>query len=471
MNNEPQFSSAATLSLVSQLLEAGNLDTLYRDIYVARAQTLMEPLLPERKYHGFKKMNTEIDDLLRQLAPIVERQEWAKVIELTSRLRSLQETAEANNALFKVGANLYELTNVPLDPFCQGLQSVGHFSINETSKLRDELAASLIALEQKDALWRDFYARRRTYFQGLPLASAEQDHAMTADTDAAQIQRQARWAVDKRDLRLLERLAKEMLRPKSRTQLDAVLRSMADVKELSFAFAENTLSGARKLKLIPVEVDSSIEFGEYLQCCCAWQAILPDQPLTAGEKRSRGCTCGHVCPPSMPERLKETLDLLILHPFVNSAGQRYLPRFVGEQGLVEDFPEEQSASVSDLVRALGLSRRTALSKMEIDRALLRRGADIVRNDLDLDPQHFRLVCIPFDLYSRLAPVQGWGKQTLWTHFDGYQLWKGNRLRALVGGDVRFGGRYDLCSISVADERDNVTARFAVVRRERLVPGY
>lgn len=172
----------------------------------------------------------------------------------------------------------------------------------------------------------------------------------------------------------------------------------------------------------------------------------------------------------MPHGLKETLDLLILHPFVNSAGSRYLPRFVGEQGLVEDFPEESSASVSDLLGALGLNRRIGLSRMEIDRALLRRGSDIVRNDLDLDPQQFRLVCIPFDFYSRLAPVQGWGKQTLWTHFDGFQIWKGRRLRALVGGDVRFGGKYDLCSISLADERENVMARFAVVRRERLAAG-
>jgi hypothetical protein len=170
----------------------------------------------------------------------------------------------------------------------------------------------------------------------------------------------------------------------------------------------------------------------------------------------------------MAEPLKETLDLLMLHPFINSAGMRYLPRFVPELVLVEDFPEDEKyASVSELLTALGLPRRSALSRTEIDHALLQSGGQIVKSELGLDPQEFRLACIPFDLYSRLAETRGWGRQKSWTHFDGFQIWKGGRLRALVGGDARFGGRYDLCSISRADERDGVVARFAVVRRERF----
>ena len=162
----------------------------------------------------------------------------------------------------------------------------------------------------------------------------------------------------------------------------------------------------------------------------------------------------------------------MLHPFINSAGVRYLPRFLPELLLVEDFPEEEKyyASTSELLTALGLPRRTALSRMEIDQTLLQHGMQIVKNELGLDPQEFRLACIPFDLYSRLAVTRGWGQQKFWTHFDGFQIWKGGRLRALVGGDARFGGRYDLCSISRADERDGVVARFAVVRRDRFEAG-
>jgi hypothetical protein len=42
------------------------------------------------------------------------------------------------------------------------------------------------------------------------------------------------------------------------------------------------------------------------------------------------------------------------------------------------------------------------------------------------------------------------------------------LRALAGGDGRFGGHFDLVSISSSDSRDGVYARFAIIRRARQV---
>ena len=42
-------------------------------------------------------------------------------------------------------------------------------------------------------------------------------------------------------------------------------------------------------------------------------------------------------------------------------------------------------------------------------------------DLGLDPTAYRITCIPFDVYKRLADRYGWGTRPLWTHFDGYQV--------------------------------------------------
>ena len=136
---------------------------------------------------------------------------------------------------------------------------------------------------------------------------------------------------------------------------------------------------------------------------------------------------------------------------------------------MEDFAEDEAACdlSSQLLCALGLKRRRAQSRSQIEAALLRRGPQITESELGLQPQEFRLLCIPFDLYLRLGPAPGWGQRKLWTHFDGYQVLKGGKLRALVGGDARYGGIHDLCSISRADEREGVIARFAVVRRQRL----
>ena len=43
-----------------------------------------------------------------------------------------------------------------------------------------------------------------------------------------------------------------------------------------------------------------------------------------------------------------------------------------------------------------------------------------------------------------------------------------RLQALVGGDVRYGGLYDLVGVSRDYDADRLIARFAVVHRERMV---
>jgi len=80
------------------------------------------------------------------------------------------------------------------------------------------------------------------------------------------------------------------------------------------------------------------------------------------------------------------------------------------------------------------------------------------------------VCVPYDVYLRAGRDLGWGQQPWWTHVDGYQLGRGTKLRALVAGDVRHGGLYDLCAIGSDDGREAVLARFAVVRRARMLIG-
>ena len=154
--------------------------------------------------------------------------------------------------------------------------------------------------------------------------------------------------------------------------------------------------------------------------------------------------------------------------FVNSGGARYLPPLAAETVLLEDFVENESADApSKLLAALGLAKRSGRSRAEIESALMRFGSEILENTLGLDPVEFRFICIPYDLYTRFGLDRGFGKWPHWTHFDGYQVMGGNRLRALAGGDGRFGGISDLVSISPSDARDGVYVRFAVVRRARM----
>ena len=79
MARELKQTSSAEVSVILRLLEAGNIDTLYRDLYLERAHARMGDLLPHSEYLRLKYSKVNIDDLLRQVAPVLERQDWLKV--------------------------------------------------------------------------------------------------------------------------------------------------------------------------------------------------------------------------------------------------------------------------------------------------------------------------------------------------------------------------------------------------------
>jgi len=177
----------------------------------------------------------------------------------------------------------------------------------------------------------------------------------------------------------------------------------------------------------------------------------------------------HPWPPDVSEHVKLLVSQFVRQAFINSGGARYRPAFAAESVLIEDFSEDQEPPKdAPLLTALGLGRRRGLARDEIEVALLAHGARILADELGLDPHESRLLCVPPDVYSRFGRDHGWGAQPQWTHFDGYQVMKGGRLRALVGGDARYGGLNDLTSIAPSDQRESVIARFAVVRRARQV---
>jgi hypothetical protein len=176
-------------------------------------------------------------------------------------------------------------------------------------------------------------------------------------------------------------------------------------------------------------------------------------------------------PIGTPEAFRERMEILMIHPLVNSGGARHLPKLVAEDVLVEDFADPKEGEPpppSELLAALELSSRRGLPRIAIEQALFAHGADVLEKKLGLDPRVFRLVCIPPDVHLRLGEAEKWGRQPFWTHFDGYLVMADGRLRALAGGDARFGGLYDLLGISRDYDSDRVMARFAVVRRERMV---
>lgn len=476
-----ETNSDTPLGVGRQLLGAGGVDCVYRDVYIRRAFHLMQEYLPAEEYRTLKQRQADCDLLLRQNRQALQEQDWARVKELSARIESLRHSIEARRAEVEFGDLLSAAAcSVPIDPFSPGYETVLIREGRSTGDIRDDVVSTLKALERGDAALAAFYRGRCDYFSGLDIVAAAARKTEAA-RDPAQIEREALWAIESGAVDRLQQLADEMLelrggggetaaghagaatvqvRHRCPVDLGAPFPGDAVQRAAALGLAAHTLPPARE------DVGPIVDF-MYQN---AYSPTFSDaRTQMDGSMRLREAIQERKLPAAIAGALQEFVELFMRHPYINSGGARYLPPICKEAVLFEDFPEDAEApATSELLAALHLPQRRGLSRMEIEDALLRHGPDLLRERLGLDPLEFRVVCIPLDLYARLGPERQWGRQQQWTHFDGYQVMRDLKLRALVGGDVRYGGLVDLVSINADDQREGVVARFAVVRRARLV---
>jgi hypothetical protein len=482
--------TAAALSasdLTRLLVTVADADTVHRDVYLRRARVALGDELPADQYHGMRGIQQQIDDAVARSRSAAVIQDWKLVHELAARADQLRRGAEASARMMAVGEQVYEAPTVALDPFSPGLPSLGKSA--DLAKLRDDAVAALTRLAAVDPSQAAFYEARRAYFGALAVArrqSAEADSAREKTVrSVAELERAAFEAADAGEVAELQRLAQEILTQKA-AEKDAKPKSSSDPAEaalpttaadqcpvdLGAAFGPGVEARGRQLGFATARTEPLPKAAPLFDYVAArsGQAGLPDTASEhEGAMKIEALVNQGDWPAGVADHLKVLVGQFIRNVFVNSGGARYRPTFAAESVLIEDFREDEDPPAeSPVIAALGLPHRRGLARDDIEDALLLNGATVVADQLGLDPFEFRLVCIPHDLYSRFGREHGWGAARQWTHFDGYQVVKGGRLRALVGGDARYGGLTDLASIARSDRRDTVVARFAVIRRARQV---
>jgi hypothetical protein len=480
-------SGARIPQVVQQLVDVAALDTVYADVYLRRARELIGSLLPQAQYTAFKRIEHDIEEAVQQSKAATMLQDWRRVETLAGQVETLRQSAQQNAGLNALGAKIYDRTGVSIDPFSPGFETLpGRAS--DLAELRDTLVAALKGLAAADAGVAAFYESRRAFFAGFGLlskrAAAKTSDAASADT--GRLQQLAAQAAQQGDMAQLRQFARELLAQQAKASATAA-QSAATAEapvaaidkatyacpvDLAAAFPADAAQRAAGLGLSVARGEPLAQAGPLLDYVTTrvWQTNLGGaESEREGTMRTAAAVDEVGFPKEVAEPIKVLVGQFLRNPLVNSGGARYLPQFSAEEVLIEAFSEEEEPPASgELLSALGLPRRRGLTRVEIDTALQAHGAAIVEKRLGLDPVDYRLVCLPHDLYMRLGRDRGWGRQQQWTHFDGYQVLKNGTLRALVGGDVRYGGLADLVSIATTDQRDSVVARFAVVRRARHI---
>jgi hypothetical protein len=462
----------AVSALMTALIDAGSIDTVYRDVYLDRARTHLAPLLPVEEFQRLEQQRAALAELPATIARALEKANWSAVKEVSERAHALKHAIDDKAALLQIARSVYDVRDIRLDPFSPGLERFTRIAKRNLSTLRTRMFELLGTLERADVGWNDFYGARRRAFQAQPQSASEleTDAATTSATDALEAARQALKAGDMKRLAALADVLTAVATPGRSSSPHAanvaLIRAEAEPgRDLQpGAYSSETLARARHLGLGSRHLEPWIELASLRRY--AWT------PLS--DERGNSPAAEVPLPSGSPEGLRDGLAVFMVHPLVNSGGARYLPSFVAEDVLVEDFPDPvdgQTPPASELVKSLRLPGRRGLPRIAIEQALLVHGARILEKELGLDPRVFRLVCIPPDVYVRLGEAEGWGRQLFWTHFDGYLIRTvaGQvRLQALAGGDVRYGGLYDLMATGRDYDSDSLLARFAVVQRARMV---
>ena len=480
-----QSGSAPALDLVRHLITVADCDTVYRDLYLGRAGALLAPTLSRQQYRDARSTDQAVAAALAESRAAALRLDWARVEEHAQRAEQLRSAAAARAGAIELGERVYDAPPTAIDPFSPGL---GELAAADPRELRTAAVTALTALERGDAEHAKLYAARRAFLEALSVTGrvvvSQRAEAQTMET--ADIEQRALEAAERGDTAALAGYARELRARQEQAAAAPQAPSAAPVAaasaasraamqcpvDLAAALPTGTAERAAALGLGAVRsapVDASQPLFDYIAAHIAQARPADADAQREGAARVEKVSAEMGWPSDLSAAVRELVEQFLRQVFVNSGGGRYVPPFTAESILVEDFPEDAAPPASGpLLTALGLPHRCGLSRLEIERALLERGAAVVRDQLGLDPTEFRLVCVPQDIYTRVGRERGWGQQPQWTHFDGYQVIKGGGLRALVGGDVRYGGLNDLVSIAIHDQRDGVLARFAVIRRARQV---
>lgn len=478
---------ASRVAAVRLLVEVADADTVYRDVHLRRARALLAAELSLDAYRGLAAVQQQVEEAAAKSRAATVLQDWKLVAAESAKADQLRRSAEQKAGLKALGEQVYDAPTVAVDPFSPGLAALAKGAA-DLADLRDRTVAALATLATDDPAARTLYESRRAYFAGLTIARAHKDSRgeTTKSRSVAELERLAFDAAQRGELGELNRLAQEILTQQAADADAAAAKPTATASpeaaparaaepcpvDLGAPLPAGVDARAAALGLVPATIQplpQAAPLLDYVAARIGHAALAEPESELEGAMKIEALVDQGEWPAGVSEHLKTLVGQFVRHAFVNSGGGRYRPVFAAESILVEDFPEDRDPPAdARLMAALGLAKRRGLARAEIEEALLTKGADVLQSELGLDPLEFRLVCIPQDVYSRFGRERGWGAAKQWTHFDGYQVIKGGRLRALVGGDVRYGGLTDLASIAATDRRESVVARFAVVRRARQV---
>ena len=86
-------------AVVTALVETGNIDTVYRDVYLDRARSVLAPLLSLEAFHRFEQERAALAELPLTIARALDNANWSLVKQLSERAQTLSHALDDKAAL------------------------------------------------------------------------------------------------------------------------------------------------------------------------------------------------------------------------------------------------------------------------------------------------------------------------------------------------------------------------------------
>src|SRR5688572_9755582 len=128
--------SSDVLRLISELMDIGAVDTVYRDLYVRRARSLLAGVFSIDEFRQLERDQLEHATLPVSIARALQRGDWAAVKELSGRAEANRQTLQSKSHWMDVARAVYVDTDIKLDPFSPGLLRFTRIAREELPALR-----------------------------------------------------------------------------------------------------------------------------------------------------------------------------------------------------------------------------------------------------------------------------------------------------------------------------------------------
>src|SRR5512139_861796 len=104
--------NAPATAVLTALIEASHIDSVYRDVYLDRGRTLLGPVLSLDDFHRAEQERAALAELPLTIARALDNAKWPLVKELTERAQTLKRAIDDKSSLLPAARSIYDVRDV-----------------------------------------------------------------------------------------------------------------------------------------------------------------------------------------------------------------------------------------------------------------------------------------------------------------------------------------------------------------------